>query len=51
MPLNATTSASAPERRRGNALRAGVFGVNDGLVSNAALIYGVAAAQEHRSSC
>lgn len=31
----------------GNALRAGVFGVNDGLVSNAALIYGVAgAAQE-----
>lgn len=33
----------------GNALRAGVFGVNDGLVSNAALIYGVAgAAQEPR---
>ncbi|MHB1052201.1 MAG: VIT1/CCC1 transporter family protein [Thiobacillus sp.] len=31
----------------GNALRAGVFGVNDGLVSNAALIYGIAgAAQE-----
>ncbi len=28
----------------GNALRAGVFGVNDGLVSNAALIYGVAGA-------
>lgn len=33
----------------GNALRAAVFGVNDGLVSNAALIYGVAgAAQEPR---
>ena len=28
----------------GNALRAAVFGVNDGLVSNAALIYGVAGA-------
>ena len=28
----------------GNALRAGVFGVNDGLVSNAALIYGVVGA-------
>lgn len=28
----------------GNALSAGVFGVNDGLVSNAALIYGVAGA-------
>lgn len=28
----------------GNALRAGVFGVNDGLVSNAALIYGIAGA-------
>ena len=28
----------------GNALRAGVFGINDGLVSNAALIYGVAGA-------
>ena len=28
----------------GNALRAGVFGVNDGLVSNAALIFGVAGA-------
>ena len=32
----------------GNALRAAVFGVNDGLVSNAALIYGVAgAAADH----
>jgi len=30
----------------GNALRAGVFGVNDGLVSNAALIYGVAGAAQ-----
>ena len=30
----------------GNALRAGVFGVNDGLVSNAALIYGVAGATQ-----
>jgi VIT1/CCC1 family predicted Fe2+/Mn2+ transporter len=28
----------------GNALRAGVFGVNDGLISNAALIFGVAGA-------
>ena len=28
----------------GNALRAGVFGINDGLVANAALIYGVAGA-------
>ncbi|MBN8760914.1 MAG: hypothetical protein BGO61_08525 [Thiobacillus sp. 65-69] len=28
----------------GNALRAGVFGVNDGLVSNAALIFGLAGA-------
>jgi len=28
----------------GNALRAGVFGINDGLVSNAALIFGVAGA-------
>lgn len=28
----------------GNVLRAGVFGVNDGLVSNAALIYGIAGA-------
>ena len=28
----------------GNVLRAGVFGVNDGLVSNAALIFGVAGA-------
>jgi len=28
----------------GNALRAAVFGVNDGLISNAALIYGVAGA-------
>ena len=30
----------------GNVLRAGVFGVNDGLVSNAALIYGVAGASQ-----
>lgn len=30
----------------GNALRAAVFGVNDGLVSNAALIYGVAGATQ-----
>ncbi|OZA26834.1 MAG: hypothetical protein B7X93_10265 [Hydrogenophilales bacterium 17-61-9] len=30
----------------GNALRAGVFGVNDGLVSNAALIYGMAGASQ-----
>lgn len=30
----------------GNTLRAGVFGVNDGLVSNAALIYGVAGAAQ-----
>ena len=30
----------------GNALRAGVFGVNDGLVSNAALIYGIAGAAQ-----
>lgn len=30
----------------GNALRAGVFGVNDGLVSNAALIFGVAGASQ-----
>jgi VIT1/CCC1 family predicted Fe2+/Mn2+ transporter len=28
----------------GNALRAGVFGINDGLISNAALIFGVAGA-------
>ncbi|MBU1225304.1 MAG: VIT1/CCC1 transporter family protein [Gammaproteobacteria bacterium] len=33
----------------GNALRAGVFGVNDGLVSNAALIYGVAGAAQEAS--
>lgn len=33
----------------GNALRAGVFGVNDGLVSNAALIYGVAGAAQDAS--
>lgn len=33
----------------GNALRAGVFGVNDGLVSNAALIYGVAGATQEPS--
>jgi VIT1/CCC1 family predicted Fe2+/Mn2+ transporter len=33
----------------GNALRAGVFGVNDGLVSNAALIYGVAGASSEPS--
>ena len=33
----------------GNALRAGVFGVNDGLVSNAALIYGVAGATQDAS--
>ncbi|MFH0933735.1 MAG: VIT1/CCC1 transporter family protein [Pseudomonadota bacterium] len=33
----------------GNALRAGVFGVNDGLVSNAALIYGVAGASPEPS--
>ena len=33
----------------GNALRAGVFGVNDGLVSNAALIYGVAGASAEPS--
>jgi VIT1/CCC1 family predicted Fe2+/Mn2+ transporter len=33
----------------GNALRAGVFGVNDGLVSNAALIYGVAGAASEPS--
>ena len=33
----------------GNALRAGVFGVNDGLVSNAALIYGVAGASQDAS--
>ncbi len=30
----------------GNALRAGVFGINDGLVSNAALIFGVAGAAQ-----
>jgi VIT1/CCC1 family predicted Fe2+/Mn2+ transporter len=34
----------------GNALRAGVFGVNDGLVSNAALIYGVAGAAAEPSA-
>ena len=34
----------------GNALRAGVFGVNDGLVSNAALIYGVAGAAQEPSA-
>ena len=33
----------------GNALRAGVFGVNDGLVSNAALIYGIAGAAQEPS--
>ncbi|MCA1979822.1 MAG: VIT1/CCC1 transporter family protein [Thiobacillus sp.] len=33
----------------GNALRAGVFGVNDGLVSNAALIFGVAGAAQSPS--
>lgn len=33
----------------GNALRAGVFGINDGLVSNAALIYGVAGASQEAS--
>lgn len=33
----------------GNTLRAAVFGVNDGLVSNAALIYGVAGAAAHPS--
>ena len=33
----------------GNALRAGVFGVNDGLVSNAALIYGMAGASQQPS--
>jgi len=33
----------------GNALRAGVFGINDGLVSNAALIYGVAGASPEPS--
>jgi VIT1/CCC1 family predicted Fe2+/Mn2+ transporter len=33
----------------GNALRAGVFGVNDGLVSNAALIYGVVGASPEPS--
>jgi len=33
----------------GNALRAGVFGVNDGLVSNAALIYGIAGASSESS--
>ena len=33
----------------GNALRAGVFGINDGLVSNAALIYGVAGAMQEPS--
>lgn len=33
----------------GNALRAGVFGVNDGLVSNAALIYGIAGASTEPS--
>lgn len=33
----------------GNALRAGVFGINDGLVSNAALIYGVAGASSEPS--
>lgn len=30
----------------GNVLRAGVFGINDGLVSNAALIFGVAGAAQ-----
>mgnify|MGYP005846661151 FL=1 len=43
-----TTRGDIGKRHRsgaaGNALRAGVFGVNDGLVSNAALIYGVAGA-------
>lgn len=43
-----TTRDDVGKRHRsgaaGNALRAGVFGVNDGLVSNAALIYGVAGA-------
>ncbi len=33
----------------GNALRAGVFGINDGLVSNAALIFGVAGAAQEPS--
>ncbi len=34
----------------GNALRAGIFGVNDGLVSNAALIYGIAGAAAEPSA-
>jgi VIT1/CCC1 family predicted Fe2+/Mn2+ transporter len=34
----------------GNALRAGVFGVNDGLVSNAALIFGLAGAGQPAST-
>ncbi len=35
---------------RGGALRAGVFGVNDGLVSNLALVLGVAAAGAERGT-
>lgn len=47
MPLaRADIGKSHRGGRAGNALRAGVFGVNDGLVSNAALIYGVAGATQ-----
>ncbi len=47
-PHGTPTSARHKEKRHGNAqsgtLRAAVFGVNDGLVSNASLILGVAGA-------
>lgn len=57
MALYSTPAHPMPVRREdvgrshrsavsGNALRAGVFGVNDGLVSNAALIFGVAGATQ-----
>ena len=39
------TTRRAASRRRGNALRAAVLGANDGLVSNASLVMGVAGAE------
>jgi len=36
--------------RGGNNIRAAIFGVNDGLVSNASLIFGIAGAGVHQHS-
>jgi len=49
MPTNLADVGARHRRNMGGNLRASVFGVNDGLVSNASLVLGVAGAGAHGS--